>query len=212
MGHNPFEGLRCPAYQILTLQFITIAKLRSSNKIILRLWVTTTWGTVLQGHSVREVANTGLRDLMFKGCISIPAAITLWGLRSSSSNTERVKGPSASRVQRQSTGAVPPGPQVAPHQNMSPLSTQAGFYLVLGLQKLKSVAPKSGRMFGTASVDCQRNLQASWLESLSELAGTWTIQMLPGISPSSNKSVRALSICDGSESFCFFISGTGLNL
>lgn len=36
--------------------------------------------------------------------------------------------------------------------------------------------------------------------------------MLPGMSPSSNKSVRALSICNGSELFCFFISGTGLNL
>ena len=53
--------IRCPAYQIFTLWLITIAKLQLwSNRIILYLGVTTTCGTILEGHSIRKLETTGL--------------------------------------------------------------------------------------------------------------------------------------------------------
>jgi hypothetical protein len=51
--------IRYPAYQILKLQFIIVARLQlwSSSAMILWLRVTVIWGTVLQGHSVRKGKN-----------------------------------------------------------------------------------------------------------------------------------------------------------
>jgi len=60
-GLQPLCGshIRYPAFQIFTLQFITVVKLQlwSSNEIIFWLKVTRTWRTVLKGPSIRKVGN-----------------------------------------------------------------------------------------------------------------------------------------------------------
>jgi hypothetical protein len=60
------------AYQVFTLWFTTVAKLQlqSSNEII--LWgggVTTTWGTVLKGHSIRKAEMQIFQEL---GVVHLP--------------------------------------------------------------------------------------------------------------------------------------------
>jgi hypothetical protein len=51
--------IRYPAYQIFTLQFIRVENYsyEITMKIILWLGITTTRGTVLKGHSIRQVKN-----------------------------------------------------------------------------------------------------------------------------------------------------------
>ena len=61
VGHYPPTGVPWDhrKTQIFALQFITVAKLQlwSSNKSNFMVGVTTTWGTVLEGHSIRKGEN-----------------------------------------------------------------------------------------------------------------------------------------------------------
>ena len=63
---RPFHRccLRLSAYQIYTLWHITVAKLQAwkSHRILLWLEVTTTWGTLSKGCSVRKVESRCQRE------------------------------------------------------------------------------------------------------------------------------------------------------
>lgn len=50
------------AYQIFTLLFITVVYVQSwsSNKILLSLGITTAWGTMVEGRSIRTIESPGL--------------------------------------------------------------------------------------------------------------------------------------------------------
>ena len=64
-SNDPLQGSHIiyPICQVFTLRFVTVAKLQvwNSNEIILWLKVTTTWGTLLKGCSVRKVESHCLR-------------------------------------------------------------------------------------------------------------------------------------------------------
>jgi hypothetical protein len=83
------SNIRCPAYQVLRLWFITVAELQLWNsKITLWLGVTGTRGTVLQGNGIRKVESRAYSLLpppLFKYIVTCAASAHTSTMRSSQS-------------------------------------------------------------------------------------------------------------------------------